>query len=492
MCPKETDGKENDNNSSKSEDNNSREAVFEDFIEASNNVGREFVRIMDDVGKAASILGSEINGYLKGLLKKSSDLQKDYSGDVSFDQNSNYSKDISTKSINNSNAARKPVQQSNNNLPSYLLVEEYMKQAQQGDREAQFNLAMKYRNGTNVPKDYAKAFSLMEQSAKQNYVTAQYWLSIFYKDGIGTEPNETLSIEWLKRAAVNGNSAAKDSLRSRLKNYKANNTYSTQNSTSMSNTPAENRVQLLQEPDSQQSESLNDIKVLDENDLFISTNSIPIIFDYEYGLLENKAVVKACNILLNYDMAKQAMSDNSILQLEQGLQVKRAKGRDIKANLIYELYTYSSFMNMLNVLCSNNYTSIKADFQKLSMMIQMMCKERINDFERERQNNPAIDDMLRKYTTIHNQYKMRILNDVSQLENDYIIAALMSSTVMYTMGFLIDGEYQAQGGNRTKAIQLVKSYSPKIVMQTLNRCIVNSAAMRISSYSGEPPFLFSL
>lgn len=120
MCPKETDGKENDNNSAKSEDNNSREAVFEDFIEASNNVGREFVRIMDDVGKAASILGSEINGYLKGLLKKSSDLQKDYSGDVSFDQNSNYSKDISTKSINNSNAARKPVQQSNNNLPSFM------------------------------------------------------------------------------------------------------------------------------------------------------------------------------------------------------------------------------------------------------------------------------------------------------------------------------------------------------------------------------------
>ena len=221
MCPKETDGKENDNNSAKSEDNNSREAVFEDFIEASNNVGREFVRIMDDVGKAASILGSEINGYLKGLLKKSSDLQKDYSGDVSFDQNSNYSKDISTKSINNSNAARKPVQQSNNNLPSYLLVEEYMKQAQQGDREAQFNLAMKYRNGTNVPKDYAKAFSLMEQSAKQNYVTAQYWLSIFYKDGIGTEPNETLSIEWLKRAADNGNSAAKDSLNSGIRNYQS-------------------------------------------------------------------------------------------------------------------------------------------------------------------------------------------------------------------------------------------------------------------------------
>lgn len=81
--------------------------------------------------------------------------------------------------------------------------------AKTGDREAQFDLAMRYTAGEWVPKDDLAAADWFEKAALQGHVEAQYRLGLAYEAGQGVAKNLFEAFFWLQSAAEQGHVQAK-------------------------------------------------------------------------------------------------------------------------------------------------------------------------------------------------------------------------------------------------------------------------------------------
>ena len=77
----------------------------------------------------------------------------------------------------------------------------FKRSARQNYAKAQYNLAYCYMNGRGVPRDYDKAFDLLRLSANNNYKRAQLTLADCYANGILVEQNEKESQKWMAMAA---------------------------------------------------------------------------------------------------------------------------------------------------------------------------------------------------------------------------------------------------------------------------------------------------
>ena len=79
------------------------------------------------------------------------------------------------------------------------------KAAEQGDAEAQNELALTYLQDENIPKDIENAFFWMEKAAQQNHIKSQFLLGVMFLH----EKNDTeLAIPWLTKAAEQGDEDA--------------------------------------------------------------------------------------------------------------------------------------------------------------------------------------------------------------------------------------------------------------------------------------------
>ena len=76
--------------------------------------------------------------------------------------------------------------------------------AEQGDRNAQFALAMKLLTGEGVEADQARAVELYRRAATQGHVSAQFWLGRMLDEGWGVTVNDREAVEWYRRAADQG------------------------------------------------------------------------------------------------------------------------------------------------------------------------------------------------------------------------------------------------------------------------------------------------
>lgn len=77
----------------------------------------------------------------------------------------------------------------------------FKRSARQNYAKAQYNLAYCYMNGRGVPRDYDKASDLLHQSANNNYKRAQLTLADCYANGILVEQNDKESQKWMAMAA---------------------------------------------------------------------------------------------------------------------------------------------------------------------------------------------------------------------------------------------------------------------------------------------------
>ena len=77
----------------------------------------------------------------------------------------------------------------------------FKRSARQNYAKAQYNLAYCYMNGRGVPRDYDKASDLLHQSANNNYKRAQLTLADCYANGLLVEQNEKESQKWMAMAA---------------------------------------------------------------------------------------------------------------------------------------------------------------------------------------------------------------------------------------------------------------------------------------------------
>ena len=76
--------------------------------------------------------------------------------------------------------------------------------AAEGNKDAQFRLAVAYTYGDGVKDDNDKAFELYTLAAKQGHIEAQYNLGICYHYGYGTKPNAEAAFKCYFSAAEQG------------------------------------------------------------------------------------------------------------------------------------------------------------------------------------------------------------------------------------------------------------------------------------------------
>ena len=88
--------------------------------------------------------------------------------------------------------------------------------AQQGDADAQYEIAWLYVTGTRVPQSYKNAAMWTLKAAEQGHTGAQYAMYNNYESGRGVEKSEAKSVYWLKKAAENGRASAQYAYANRL------------------------------------------------------------------------------------------------------------------------------------------------------------------------------------------------------------------------------------------------------------------------------------
>ncbi len=81
--------------------------------------------------------------------------------------------------------------------------------AEQGDVEAQYNLALKYELGVGVPQDYVEARKWYLKAAERGNASAQLNLGALYYSGQGAPQDYVTAYAWANIAAAQGNENAK-------------------------------------------------------------------------------------------------------------------------------------------------------------------------------------------------------------------------------------------------------------------------------------------
>ena len=89
-------------------------------------------------------------------------------------------------------------------------VAEVWAKAEQGDAEAQSNLAIRYATGRGVPQDDAEAVRWFRLAADQGDGEAQANLAIMYLDGRGVPQNDVTAYMWFDLAATRSTGEVRD------------------------------------------------------------------------------------------------------------------------------------------------------------------------------------------------------------------------------------------------------------------------------------------
>lgn len=89
-------------------------------------------------------------------------------------------------------------------------VKWYRKAAEQGDSDAQFYLGCCYDNGEGVGQNLAEAAAWYRKAAEQGHVSAQYYLGVCYENGEGVGQNLAEAAAWYRKAADQGNEEAEE------------------------------------------------------------------------------------------------------------------------------------------------------------------------------------------------------------------------------------------------------------------------------------------
>ena len=81
----------------------------------------------------------------------------------------------------------------------------YRKAADQGQADAQFELAYMSSKGVGTKKDYTQSIRWYLKAAEQGHVKAQSNLALMYQEGEGVKINYARAAQWHRKAAEQGN-----------------------------------------------------------------------------------------------------------------------------------------------------------------------------------------------------------------------------------------------------------------------------------------------
>jgi len=89
---------------------------------------------------------------------------------------------------------------------------EFSALAEEGDADAQYNLALMYDNGQGVELDDVVAFQWYTLSAQQGHSSAQYNLASMYQNGRGVAEDDVAALKWYTLSAEQGDIKAQNNL----------------------------------------------------------------------------------------------------------------------------------------------------------------------------------------------------------------------------------------------------------------------------------------
>ena len=97
------------------------------------------------------------------------------------------------------------------NIPERLFFTK--RDAQNGDRVAQFKLAIMYASGDIVAKNERIAFNWFHKAALNNHTEAKYYMGLSFVQGRGVKVQLHLARQWFNRALKDGYKKASYHLR---------------------------------------------------------------------------------------------------------------------------------------------------------------------------------------------------------------------------------------------------------------------------------------
>lgn len=83
-------------------------------------------------------------------------------------------------------------------------ISDLMVAASQGSPNAQYNLAVMYRDGIGMQKDEKQAAYWFNKAGNAGHLTALMNLGVLYEDGRGVEKNYTIAAKLYEKAVANG------------------------------------------------------------------------------------------------------------------------------------------------------------------------------------------------------------------------------------------------------------------------------------------------
>ena len=92
-----------------------------------------------------------------------------------------------------------------------MMMEELIKQSEEGNTEAQFQLGLAYYNGNGIEESHEKAFEWWLKAAEEE-VSAMRNLGIMYRDGDGVEQDLFNAMYWFGKASRYGMKEAKNDM----------------------------------------------------------------------------------------------------------------------------------------------------------------------------------------------------------------------------------------------------------------------------------------
>ena len=99
---------------------------------------------------------------------------------------------------------RKAAEQGHAGAQKKLKTAELLLNAQNGNAEAQYKLAQAYEKGSGVTKDLTEAMAWYHKAAEQGHAEAQYKLATAYESGTGVGVNLSEALKWNRKAAEQG------------------------------------------------------------------------------------------------------------------------------------------------------------------------------------------------------------------------------------------------------------------------------------------------
>ena len=84
------------------------------------------------------------------------------------------------------------------------LWQQYAKEAQNGDTEAQYKLALLYYHGKGIKQNYKEAAYWFRKAGSNGHNKAKFYIASMFADGKGVLQDNRIAAEWYWRAAEQG------------------------------------------------------------------------------------------------------------------------------------------------------------------------------------------------------------------------------------------------------------------------------------------------